>query len=106
MSSYIPPMPPPPPKATHPLLEHPYAVVDIETTGLDQEKDRIVQIAVVQVTGGELGERWSSYVNPGMPIPEEASRVHGIFDTTVASSPSFAEVSQQVARMAYGRVLI
>jgi DNA polymerase-3 subunit epsilon len=66
---------------------------DVETTGLDTAEDRIVQIGAVRFRAGvRLGQRRSSLVNPGVPIPPDATAVHGISDEVVATAPSFAEV--------------
>jgi DNA polymerase III epsilon subunit family exonuclease len=82
-----------------------FAIVDIETTGLDIEADRIVQIAVVQIDAGEIAEQWTSLVNPGAPIPAAASEIHGITDERVADAPAFAAVAGEIARLCQGRTL-
>jgi DNA polymerase-3 subunit epsilon len=53
---------------------------DLETTGVDRFSDVPVSFAIVRVVGGQLVERVSSVVNPGRPIPPEASAIHGITD--------------------------
>jgi len=78
-----------------------YRVIDIETTGTDPEKDRICEIAFVDVWdtsryGNIFGKHWSSLVNPGIPMPPEASAVHHIIDEDVKSAPSFDEVVDEV----------
>ncbi len=67
-------------------------VVDCETTGLDSEKDRVVEVAAVQVTADEcggwmIGEPASSLVNPQCPIPPETSGIHHIVDEDVIGAP-------------------
>jgi DNA polymerase-3 subunit epsilon len=47
------------------------AFIDVETTGANPVVDRITEIAVLRVEDGELVERWSSLVNPGIPIPRQ-----------------------------------
>ncbi|MCU0664151.1 MAG: 3'-5' exonuclease [Myxococcota bacterium] len=75
------------------LLDHEVFAFDDETTGLDTAEDRIVQIGAVRFRAGvRLGQRRSSLVNPGVPIPPDATAVHGISDEVVATAPSFAEV--------------
>jgi DNA polymerase-3 subunit epsilon len=66
--------------------------IDTETTGRDPEVDRIVEIACVRYRGGVVIERKSWLVNPGRPIPQEASDVHGITDDAVKDATSFAGV--------------
>jgi DNA polymerase-3 subunit epsilon len=56
---------------------------DLETTGPDPETARIVQAAVAVVGGGLAPEGWSALCDPGVPIPEEATAVHGITDEMV-----------------------
>ncbi len=66
--------------------------IDTETTGRDPEVDRIVEIACVRYRGGMVIDRKSWFVNPGRPIPKEASDVHGITDETVKDAPPFSAV--------------
>lgn len=75
------------------LLERAIFSFDTETTGLDPIEDRIVQIGGVFLRRGELvGPRRSSLVNPGVPIPPDATAIHGITDADVADAESFATV--------------
>lgn len=69
-----------------------YAVYyDTETTGIRSDKDRIVEIAAYNPL---TGQTFCELVNPGMPIPKEASSVHNITDEMVENAQSFAEVGQ------------
>jgi DNA polymerase-3 subunit epsilon len=70
---------------------------DLETTGVDVENDRIVQIAAVKFD--PFGERTElvSYVNPGRKIPAEATEVHHITDEMVADARYFSEIAGKVA---------
>ncbi len=65
----------------------PLASLDFETTGVDPHADRVVSYALLDEPGFEI----SGVVDPGVPIPEEASRVHGITDAAVAGAPGPAE---------------
>lgn len=67
-------------------------VLDTETTGIDPDKDRVVEVAAVEVAveiggGGNVVTGWSSFVDPGIPIPPEASAIHHIIDADVAGAP-------------------
>lgn len=62
---------------------------DTETTGIDGEKDRIIEIAAYDPINNQT---FVQLVNPGRPIPPEATAIHHITDEQVASAPSFAEV--------------
>ena len=64
-----------------------YCVIDVETTGFRPWADRIVEVACVLLDGCRVAGRWSTLVNPGMPIPAEATAVHGITDGMVAAAP-------------------
>jgi hypothetical protein len=68
--------------------ERPLAVFDLETTGTDRLSDRIVEVAVVRFgKGGEVATL-DRRVNPGVKIPRESTRVHGISDADVAGCPA------------------
>ena len=67
---------------------------DLETTGLDVSKDRIVQIAVVKINLSNEREEKKVLVNPTIPIPKEASDVHGITDEMVNDKPTFKQVAK------------
>lgn len=69
-------------------LSRPLAFFDLETTGLRIGKDRIVQIGIVTLYPDGRREAWESLIDPGMPIPPDATRVHGIRDEDVAGAPS------------------
>ena len=72
------------------------AVFDLETTGIDPAKDKIIEIALVRVDpdGGRVAI--ARRVNPGRPIPAEATAVHGIRDEDVAQSPSFRQIAREI----------
>jgi DNA polymerase-3 subunit epsilon/CBS domain-containing protein len=75
---------------------------DTETTGLDVARDRIVQIGAVR--GG--GEALDLLVNPGVPVPESASRIHGLSDGDLAGAPGTAEALAKLAGYMDGRVVV
>ncbi|MFK4705784.1 DNA polymerase III epsilon subunit family exonuclease [Roseateles asaccharophilus] len=77
------------------------AFIDVETTGLDPEVDRIVEIAIYRTREG-VPEVFHTLVNPGMPIPPTASAVHHITDDMVADKPTFEEIIPEVVRMVDG----
>lgn len=77
-------------------LTRPLAVFDLETTGPNVATDRIVDISIVTRLPDGGVERWSSLVNPGMPIPKSATEVHGITDAMVSMAPPFIEVATEV----------
>lgn len=71
-------------------LERPLVIFDLETTGLAAGEDKIIEIAYEKILpSGEIIAR-DERINPGMPIPEGASRVNHIYDQDVADAPHFA----------------
>lgn len=68
-------------------------VVDVETTGLDTDRDRIVEVGCVLLRNHLPADTWQSYVNPGVPVPEEAIEVHGLTNPFLASHPRFKEIA-------------
>ena len=89
-------------------------VVDVETTGLDPYRDRIVEVAAARgdlsvLLRGETKpyfETFEARVNPGIPIPKAASKVHGIYDKDVKDDESFAEVAAQLREFIGTRTVI
>jgi DNA polymerase-3 subunit epsilon len=83
-------------------LRRPVVWIDLETTGLNVGNDRIVEISVVKEwPDGRLEER-TRRVNPEMPIPPEASAVHGICDADVCDEPCFAQLAKGFAEFLAG----
>ena len=72
------------------------AIVDLETTGAHPVRDRITEIAIVRIEGGREVERWSSLVDPGVPIPPTIQTLIGITDAMVASAPAFEALADTV----------
>jgi DNA polymerase III subunit epsilon len=80
-------------------LNRPICFFDLETTGIDVAKDRIVEIAIFKVfpNGNKESKTW--LVNPTIPIPFQATAVHGITNEKVANEPTFKELSGQIYNM-------
>ena len=75
-------------------LTRPLAILDLETTGTNLAKDRIVEIAVLKVMpDGNMHEK-ESLINPQMPIPAQVSAIHGITDNDVKDAPTFDQVAK------------
>lgn len=70
----------------------PFIFYDTETTGTQIDKDRVIEIAAYNSSSGES---FVSYVNPEIPIPEDASKIHGIYQDMVVDAPKFPEVFQR-----------
>ena len=80
-------------------LTRPICFFDLETTGINVAKDRIVEIAILKVfpNGNKESKTW--LVNPEMVIPEESIAVHGITNEKVANEPTFKELSKEIYKM-------
>ncbi len=79
-------------------LKNPLIFFDLETTGIDIVNDRIVQIAYHKVYPNGKEESKSFLINPGMPIPPQATAIHKITDDDVAMAPLFKHVANEIAR--------
>ena len=77
-------------------LKKPLCFFDLETTGTDISKDRIIEIAILKLYPDGKKETLETRINPEIPIPIEASMVHGITDQMVIDQPSFKEVSKKI----------
>jgi DNA polymerase-3 subunit epsilon len=80
-------------------LTRPICFFDLETTGIDVGKDRIVEISIFKVfpNGNKESKTW--LVNPTIPIPPQTTAVHGITNEKVANEPTFSELSSQIYAM-------
>ena len=78
-------------------LKKPIVFFDIEATGLNVMKDKIVQIALIKYSpGSDTPEELELMINPGIPISPEAEKVHGISAEMLKDKPSFIEVSKKL----------
>jgi DNA polymerase-3 subunit epsilon len=78
-------------------LKNPIVFFDLETTGINPATDRIVEISYLKIHPNGKEESRTYRVNPGIPIPKEASEIHHITDEMVADCPGFKEVGQIIA---------
>jgi len=69
-----------------------FTAVDVETTGLSPQEDRVTEIALVKMWGTHIVAQWSSLVNPGCPIPPYITQLTGITDAMVADAPAFSQL--------------
>ena len=74
-------------------LTKPLIVFDLETTGLDLVKDRIIQISYIKVFTDGKEERKNIFINPERPIPIEVTTLTGISDETIKQAPTFKELA-------------
>lgn len=80
-------------------LNRPICFFDLETTGTDVVKDRIVEISILKVYPNGNKESKTLRVNPTIPIPPHVSAIHGITDEMVTNEPTFKEIAAQIHAM-------
>ncbi len=78
-------------------LEKPLAFLDIETTGIDVGKDRIVEICILKIFPDNKEEIYNKRINPGIPIPAIVTQIHGITDEDVKDCPLFKDVAEEIS---------
>ncbi|TRD15397.1 3'-5' exonuclease [Palleronia caenipelagi] len=85
-----------------------YVVFDTETTGLDPQRDEIIQLAGARVLGQRLlrGEEFDQLVNPGRPIPPSSTEIHGITPEMVANAPELGSALAGFAEFTEDSVLV
>jgi len=83
-------------------LKKPICFFDLETTGINISKDRIVEISILKIfpNGNKESKTW--LVNPEMPIPPETTEVHGITNEKVANEPTFKQLANKISDMIKG----
>ncbi len=82
------------------------AIIDVETTGARPAEDRITEIAILRVEAGRVTERWSSLVDPGMPIPPLIQSFTGISNAMVSAAPPFEALAGRVRELLEGAVFV
>ena len=83
-------------------LKRPLVFFDLETTGINISKDRIVEIALLKILPDGNKESKKLLVNPEIPIPKEVTKVHGIDDEKVANQPNFKTLAPQIEKFIEG----
>lgn len=77
-------------------LERPLAIFDLEATGLNIAKDRIVEIAILKIHPDQTEETFSARVNPEMIIPQEVIEIHGITNEDIQDAPTFKDLVSKI----------
>ena len=78
-------------------LTKPLVVFDLETTGLDLVKDKIIQLSFIKIYPDGKEERENLFINPEKPIPTEVTVLTGISDAEVAAAPTFKQVAKKLS---------
>ena len=87
-------------------LDDSFVVFDIETTGFSQSNDRIIEIGAVKVVHGEIVDKYSSFVNPEVPIPYKIEQLTGISDSMVMDAPTIEVVLPEFLSFCQGSSLV
>ncbi len=77
-------------------LKRPILFFDLETTGVDAAKDKIIELAMVKISPNGNRETLVKKVNPGIPIPAETTAIHGITDEDVKDAPLFKQIAHEI----------
>ncbi len=78
------------------IADDAYLVVDTETTGVNSQVDRVIEIGAVLLRDGKIEDNWESIINPGIPIPPEASAIHHLTDEDVSKSPGIESITKHL----------
>lgn len=81
-------------------------LLDIETTGGAHLHDRITEVALIKIEGGEILTVWESLINPGMPIPRHITGLTGISDDMVKDASSFKDIAGELYSHLEGQVMV
>ena len=85
---------------------HDFVVFDIETTGFSPVSNRIIEIGAVKVVNGEIADKFSTFVNPQVPIPYHIEKLTSINDSMVMDAPLIEEVLPQFMEFCEGCVMV
>ncbi len=83
-----------------------FAIIDLETTGLDPKTDRIIEVAILLFDGRELTESFSSLVNPGVFLSPQITRLTGISDEQLLPAPPFFRIARKIVQLTQCRILV
>jgi len=83
-------------------LTRPLVFFDIESTGVNPQRDRIVELSIIKLLPEGGDERTTRRLNPTIPIPAGASQIHGIYDADVAHAPTFVQIAQNLHKYLEG----
>ena len=87
-------------------LNDTYVVFDLETTGFSSIKDKIIEIGAVKVENGVITDKFSTFVNPKVPIPFEITNLTGITDSDLVGAPTFREILPRLRDFLGGYTLV
>jgi len=83
-----------------------YTIIDIETTGVNAQRDKITEIAVYVHDGTKITDEFTTLINPERSIPYQISQITGITDDMVARAPRFYEVARKIVDLTEGKIFV
>jgi DNA polymerase-3 subunit alpha (Gram-positive type) len=83
-----------------------FVVVDVETTGLEPERQRVCEVGAIRLVGGQEKGRFHSLVQPGIPMPDGARAAHGITDEMLKDAPPFGRIAADLRQFMAGSILV
>lgn len=88
------------------IFETMYAVIDIETTGTNNQTGKIIEIAIILFNGQFISDSFVSLVNPECYIPKFITKITGISNEMVAKAPKFYEIAKQIVQLTSNKIFI
>ena len=83
-----------------------YVCIDLETTGLDPKKDKIIEIGAVKVENNKVVEEWETYINPNRKLDERIVELTGIHDEQLSQAPEIGEMLPKLLEVTEGEALL
>ncbi|MCH9612026.1 MAG: 3'-5' exonuclease DinG [Chlamydiia bacterium] len=83
-----------------------FVCFDVESTGLDIQNDRIIEIAIVKFKGDEILDSYETLIDPGVPIPAESIEIHKITPDMVAGKPAITEVFSDILKLLANSIIV
>ncbi|MFT4039839.1 MAG: exonuclease domain-containing protein [Thermomicrobiales bacterium] len=83
-----------------------FVVLDVETTGLQASRQRIIEIAIVRMSHGVVANQWESFCQPGRKVPAYITKLTGIDDERLDDAPAFGEIAETALELLEGAVIV
>ena len=87
------------------IMSNTFVVYDLETTGIDPTTDKIIEIGAIKIENGKLTKKFSTFVDPEMHIPEEASKINNITDDMVKGAPKLLDAILDFLKFTEGAII-
>ena len=88
------------------MLHSAFVCVDTETTGLIPLRDRIIEIGLLRIEGGEVTARFQTLLQPDVMLPAIITEITGITDDDLVTAPRFGDVAEQIASLLDGALFV